>query len=141
MSARFKVWFSLERRAVNAGRSVSKTSSPAASNAASAADPCTQWIDARRFVPASVSASAPFGNSKTASVIRPGGFACGQPAQPTRDHEVQHEKPLTFERENEALAEASHVDDTLSCGLLDRRHRGAQHERIENPRALEALGA
>jgi hypothetical protein len=66
---RLTVWFSATRRAANASRVAAMTSMPPASSAASPARPATTWSDARRCLPASVSASVPVAKAKNASAF------------------------------------------------------------------------
>src|SRR6267154_2377149 len=75
VSARLSVCLSAFNLAAKSSSRASRTSSPPGSMAASAASPSTRWIEARRFVPASVSSSVALSNSNTASHMRPGGFA------------------------------------------------------------------
>src|SRR6267378_2111826 len=74
-SARLSVCRSAFSLAAKSSRRASRTSSPPGSMAASAASPSTRWIEARRFVPASVSTRVSSWNSNAASDMRPGGFA------------------------------------------------------------------
>ena len=52
-----------------------------------------------------------------------------EPAQTARDHQVQHEKQLAFQRNDDALAQSPHGDDAEAFGRGERRFCGAQHER------------
>jgi len=85
--ARLRVWFSAERAARNAFKSVerSQTSIPPASSDARPPSPLKRYNEARRLEPASVSISDPFGKSKTARFCRPASlagvdFQCKRPA-------------------------------------------------------------
>ena len=101
-------------RARSAARSASSTSRPPMSNARQ-----------RRRAVHDVQRRAPLGarlgqreravgESKRASVMRPGGFASArQPAQAAGDHQVDDEEEVAVERHDDALAEATHVDDAL----------------------------
>ena len=110
------------------------------SNAARLAVAVDDCSDARLRVPASVNASVPLANSNTASVMRAAASLAGlEPAQPSRDHQVQHQEQVAFEGDDDALAEAPTPRDALADDVGDRRHRGAQHERTGQPDALEAL--
>jgi len=51
-----------------------------------------------------------------------------EPAQPACDHEMQHEKRLTLERDDDALPHSPDADDFPSFGGGDRWHHTAQHE-------------
>jgi hypothetical protein len=90
---------------------------------------------------ASVNASVPCANSKSASVIRAGSFASLASQQTPGDHQVQHEKPFVLESEYEAFAELPHVGDAVARDLRYRWQRSVQHERIENPRVRGAASA
>ena len=88
---------------------------PPGSIAASAASPSTRWIDARRFVPASVRINVPSSNSNAARANAPRRFlVLGEPAQPPGDHEVQHDEQSALELEHDALAQAAHAHDLPS---------------------------
>ena len=109
VSARFSVWFSLSRRAENASSVASSGSRPPGSSAASASSPATSLIHARFFGLASVRRSVPESKS---SERRPIFFGMGAPAlsplEAARDHEVEDEEEIVFEREDEALPEPGH---------------------------------
>ena len=131
VSARLSVWFSLASRAANAARSVSEYFEPAGVEGRERRLAATQCSDARRLVPASVNASVPARELEDRE-RDPGRRlrAALEPAQPAGDHQVQDEKPFVVEREDDPLAEPPHVDHAPAFGLADRRHGGAQHERI-----------
>ena len=94
------------------------------------------------WCPASVNASVPLANSKSASVIRAGGFAsrASQRNRPaiircrTRNHSPSSARTRRLPRRRTSTTRLPATSD-------DRRHGRAQHERIENPRAFEALRA
>jgi hypothetical protein len=90
------------------------------------------------LVPASVSATLPPSKSSSARVMRPGGFA---PAQPASDHQVDDEEQVVVEGEDDPLAQPPHAADDLAFSVADRRHRRAQHERIQQPYAPQHLSA
>ena len=104
------------------------------------ARPCTTCSDARLRVPASVSASVPLSNSRSASVILAGALPpLRQPLQPPGDHEVDDEEVVVVEAEHDALAEAR--DRRAPClpeQRIERRHRRAQDERTLQRRRCAA---
>ena len=53
-----------------------------------------------------------------------------QPHEAAGDHQVQHEEQVVVEREDEALAEPANRAHGLAVHDLERRHRGAQQERV-----------
>src|SRR5712692_1042881 len=62
-----------------------------------------------------------------------------EPAQPASDHEMQDEKEVPFELDDDALAHSPDSDDFLTLDGGDRRRHAAQHEGIQEPHALESL--
>src|SRR5712691_3954943 len=72
---RFRLWRSRVSRVRNVSRSVSNTSTPPGSSAREASSPRRMCSDARRFDPASVRSSVPFGKSKAARPSFAGIFA------------------------------------------------------------------
>jgi hypothetical protein len=102
--------------------------------------PCTRCSDARRFVPASVSASVPFSNLKVASVMRPGGFLRRrEPHETPGDHQVDDQEEVVVKREHDALVQPPHVADRFADRRVDPRNRRAQHERIAQVDRDDAL--
>ena len=138
--ARLSVWFSRCRRSRKAARSASMVSRPPLSKARRAASPRTTCSDARRFVPASVKASEPELNSqdRQRDATRRLGTSF-EPAQTARDHEVQHEKQIILQRNDDALAQSPHGDHAEAFDRGERRFCGAQQKRIEQADVLEAL--
>jgi len=66
----------------------------------------TTCNDARRLLPASVRSKVPSAKSNAAKPILPGGLApCGFQCNRPAINEVQHQKQIVFEGEDDALAE------------------------------------
>src|ERR1019366_8944518 len=61
------------------------------------------------------------------------------PVQPPRDHQMQSEKQVPVQRENDPLAEPTQADDGASLGVLDRRIERTQEERIDQANAFQRL--
>jgi len=64
-------------------------------------------------------------------------LAWEHPSQPAGDHQMQHEVQRAFEHEHDALADAADLGDALALGARDRRHRGAQDERVHELHPLQ----
>ena len=64
-----------------------------------------------------------------------------QPAQASRDHQMDDEEQSAVEHQHDALAEALDTDDAPALGLGDGRHCGAQQEGIEHADALQRAAA
>src|SRR3954469_20147241 len=65
-------------------------------------------------------------------------LALAVPLQPARDHEVDHQEEIAFEREDDPLAEAAQANPLLAFRARHRRYRRAQQERVEQPDAHQA---
>ena len=59
------------------------------------------------------------------------------PAQPPRDHQVQHEEARSVELEDDPLADASQSADDLAVQRRQRRIHRPHEERARQPHALE----
>ena len=60
------------------------------------------------------------------------------PLQAAGDHQVDHQEQLVLQREHDALAEPAQAEHLPALGRGDRRHGGAQQERVEQPDAQQA---
>ena len=65
------------------------------------------------------------------------GRAGGLPVQPARDHQVQHDKVVVLERQDDPFAEAADVADRAPRQIRHGRIRRPQQERACDPEALE----
>ena len=61
------------------------------------------------------------------------------PAQPAGDHQMDYEKHIVSELENDAFADAAHAADDLTVKRVDGRIDGPKNERAEEVNPLEAL--
>ena len=62
------------------------------------------------------------------------------PAQPPRDHQVDHDEALALDADHDALAHALDGLDLRAVELARRRRHRAQHERARDPHRLEQAG-
>ena len=60
-----------------------------------------------------------------------------EPAQASGDHQMEDEKQIGFESEDDALAEPANAAHALAFGFRDRGNGGAQHERIVDAHVRE----
>src|SRR5204862_6126 len=65
----------------------------------------------------------------------------GEPAQPSGDHEVQHQEQRAFELEHDALAHAAHAFHFPARDRIQGRRYAAEHEGVEKaqPSASAAI--
>ena len=61
----------------------------------------------------------------------------GEPAQPSGDHEVQHQEQGAIELEHDALAHAAHAFHFPARDRIQGRRHAAQHEGAEKAQPLE----
>jgi hypothetical protein len=59
--------------------------------------------------------------------------------EPAGDHQVQHEKEIAFEREDDALSDAPKIRDTPPVRLRQRRIDGTQEKRRADADGDEAM--
>ena len=66
-------------------------------------------------------------------------LAARLPAQPPRDHQVDHDEAIAVDADHDPLAEPLDRLDDRAGELLRRRRHRAQHERARDPDPLERL--
>src|ERR1022692_708704 len=147
--ARFSVWFSLLRRAVNCSRvapSGSPPPGPGAGGEAAGIERGGRVLSGHEPKPRAL-LRARLGQeqrpgveveSQKADPLRDRGAGC-LPLQAAGDHQVKDEEEIFFEREYETLPQPGHPKESPALHVLDRRSHGTDDERARQPELSQDL--